>query len=103
MNSRGDPEQIAHKLTAAIKRQVRADKKEHLSEQFRENKEDPHKKHLWTAVKNLKGKFSPKFIQIRNTDGMRVPFKKRAEAIADYLEQQHWQNNAADGKDRVRN
>ena len=37
---------------------------------------------------------------MRNKNGMRVPLKKRAETIADYLEQQHWQNNTTDGSKR---
>ena len=32
--NRGDLDNRTHKLTAAIKRQVKADKKEHLAEQF---------------------------------------------------------------------
>ena len=72
-----------------------------MLEQFRENKKDPHKKNLWKAVKNLKGKFSPKFIQMRNKNGMLVPLRKRAEAIADYLEQKHWKNEPEGGKKRT--
>ena len=51
-------------------------------------------------MKNLKGKFTPRFIQMRNRNGMRFLLKKRAGAIADYLEQQHWQNATEDGKER---
>ena len=35
------------------------------------------------------GKFSPKFIHMRDKNGRLVPLKNRAEAIADYLEQKH--------------
>ena len=42
----------------------------------------------------------PKFIQMRNRNGMLVPLRKRAEAVADYLEQQHWRNNPAEGENR---
>ena len=77
--------------------------REYSLEQFRENKEDPHEKHIWKAVKHLKGKFMPKFIQMRNRNGMLVPLRKRAEAIADYLEQQHEQNNQAEGENRKAN
>ena len=94
----GDEKKEIHNLNKEIKKLTKQDKKECLLEQFRENKEDPHKKHAWKVVKNPKGKFSPKFIQMRNKNGMLVPLKKRAEAIADYLEQKHWSNAPEDGK-----
>ena len=59
-----------------------------------------HKKHFWKAVKNLKGKFTPKYIQMRNRGGTLVPLKKRAEAIVDYLEKCQWTNNVEEGKIR---
>ena len=37
---------------------------------------------------------------MRNRKGMLVPLMRRAEAIADYLEQEHWQNKPRDGQDR---
>ena len=52
-------------------------------------------------MKNQKGKFSPKFIQMRNKGGMLVPLGKRAEAIADYLEQRRWKNDPPAGQDRT--
>ena len=76
---------------------MRADKKEHLADQFRGNN------NIWKAVKNLKGKFSPKFIQMQNKNGVLVQLKKRAEAIADYLKKQHWQNRTTDGSMRKTN
>ena len=90
-------------LNMEIKKNVREDEREHLLEQIRESKEDPHNKHLLKTVKNLKGKFTPKFIQMRNKNEMLVPLRKRAEAIPDYLEQQHWQNNPAVGESRQTN
>ena len=73
---RGNRDKRTRKLTAAIKRHVKADNKEHLAEQVRENKEDSNKTHLWKAVKNLEGKFSPKLIQMRNKSGMLAPLKR---------------------------
>ena len=55
---------------------------------------------MWKAVKILKSKFSPKFIQMRNTNGMLVPLKKTAEAITDHLEQKRWSNEPEAGKTR---
>jgi hypothetical protein len=54
-------------------------------------------------VKNLKGKFTPKHIQLRNKEGRLVRLEKRADAIADYLEQEHWQNPVEEGGTRTIN
>jgi hypothetical protein len=54
-------------------------------------------------VKNLKGKFTPKYIQLRNKEGRLVRLEKRADAIADYLEQEHWQNPVEEGGTRTIN
>ena len=96
----GDKDKQVHKLNKEIKKNIREDKKEKLNEQFRENKEDLHKKHLWKTVNNLKGEFAPKYIQMRNRNGMPVPLKKRAEAIAEHLEQEHWTNALTEGESR---
>jgi len=53
---------------------------------------------LWKAIKTLKGKFTPRYIQMKNRKGTLVPLKHRAEAIADYLENSHWSNPTEDGK-----
>ena len=96
----GDRDKKVIRLNKEIKNRTKADKKENLLEQLRENKKDPHKKHLLKAVKDLKVKFSPKITQMRNKNGMLVPLKKRAEAIADYLEEKHWTNDPARGSKR---
>ena len=62
------------KLQAEIKRAVKKDKQSHIIEQFRENKEDKHKKHLWKAIKAMKTKFTPRYIQMKNRNGTRVHF-----------------------------
>ena len=69
-------------------------------DQFRENPEDKHKKHLWKAIKEMKSKFTPRYIQMKNRKGTLVPLKKRAEAIADYLENNHWSNPTENGEQR---
>ena len=61
------------KLQAEIKRAVKRDKQTHIIEQFRENKEDKHKKHLWKAIKTMKSKFTPRYIQMKNRKGTLVP------------------------------
>ena len=41
----------------------------------------------------MKKKFQPNYIIMKNKEGMHVPLTQRAEAIADYLEQDHWTNH----------
>ena len=62
-------------------------KREHLIEHFNENPQDPSKKGLWKAVKDLKKKFVPNYIKMKNMDGRHVPLAKRAETIATYLKE----------------
>ena len=88
------------RLQKEIKKASKKDKRDHLLDQFKENKEDKHKKTLWKAVKTLKGKFTPKYIQMKNRKGTLVPLKMRAEAIADYLENSHWTNPTTHGDKR---
>ena len=64
------------KLQGEIKKTVKKDKQTHIIEQFRENKEDKHKKHLWKAIKTMKSKFTPRYIQMKNRKGTLVPLKK---------------------------
>ena len=90
---------IEHKkLQAEIKKAVKRDRHTHVVDQFRENPEDKHKKHLWKAIKAMKSKFTPRYIQMKNRKGTLVPLKKKAEAIADYLENSHWSNPTESGE-----
>lgn len=79
-------------LNKQIKKEARKDKKQHLLEQFNENPADKNKKELWKSVKGLKSKYQPKFIKMKDKNGRMVPINKRAEAIAEYLEEKHWNN-----------
>ena len=88
------------KMQAEIRKAVKQDRRTHVVEKFRENPEDKHKKHLWKAIKEMKSKFTPRYIQMKNRKGTLVPLKQRAEAIADYLENSHWSNPTADGAKR---
>ena len=87
-------------MQAEIRKAVKQDRRTHVVEKFRENPEDKHKKHLWKAIKEMKSKFTPRYIQMKNRKGTLVPLKQRAEAIADYLENSHWSNPTADGAKR---
>ena len=98
---KGDPEKKVIALNKEIKKMAFNNRKNQKLEEFNENPEDKNKKHLWKAVKNLKGKFTPKYIQMRNKEGRLVPLNKRAEAIADYLEKEHWYNPPEPGVDRT--
>ena len=44
----------------------------------------------WAAIKNLKKKRSPNFTKLKDEDGNRVGPRRRAEAIADFLEEVQW-------------
>lgn len=68
-------------------------------EEFKENPGDKNKKHLWKAVKNIEGRFTSKFVQVRNKEGRLVQLNK--ETIADYLEEEHWHNPTSDERERV--
>ena len=68
-----------------------------MIEQFNENPKDPHKKGLWRVVKGLKRKFTPQYVQMKNSQGNHVPVTERAQAIAEYLETKHWYNDLDKG------
>ena len=72
---------------------ARKDRRNRLIEQFNENPQDPHKKGLWKAVKGLKRKFTPQYVQMKNEHGKHVPIIERAQTIANYLESAHWKND----------
>ena len=76
-----------------ISNEAKKDKKNHTIEKFNENPADKNKKNLWRAVKDMKRKYTPSYIKMKNKDGIHVPLNKRAEAIADYLEKEHWTND----------
>ena len=59
MAEEGDRKKSVNKMSKEMKKLTRLDKKESLLEQFRENKNDWHKKHLWKAVKKHKGSSHP--------------------------------------------
>ena len=52
-----------------IAKSAHDDRKNQLIEQFNENPEDKNKKGLWKAVKDLKRKFTPQFVQMKNQNG----------------------------------
>ena len=49
---------------------------------------DPRKQ--WAAIKSLKKKRSPNFTKLKDKDGLRVGPRRRAEAIAEYLQDVQW-------------
>ena len=46
------------------------------------------------AVKDLKRKFTPQYVHMKNLHGARVPVTERAQTIATYLETRHWKNDS---------
>ena len=94
----GDPDKEVSKLSKEIKKEAYNSRKQKKLEEFNENPKDKNKKDLWTAIKNLRSKYTPKYIQMRNRHGRLVPLNKRAETIAEYLKQDHWHNPVEQGK-----
>ena len=84
-------------LNKEIYKRARVDRQNNLIEQFNQNPNDPHKKGLWRAVKGLKRKFTPQYVQMKNAQGNHVPVAERAQAIAEYLETKHWYNDLDTG------
>ena len=100
LQKEGDPNKEVTKLNKEIKKDAFQDRKQKKLEEFNENPNDKNKKDLWRAVKNLRSKYTPKYIQMRNREGKLVPLNKRAETIAEYLEKEHWNNPPSEGVPR---
>ena len=94
LRSNGAPSQEVHRLIKEISKQARLDRRNHLIEKFNENPNDPNKKGLRRAVKDLKRKFTPQYVHMKNLHGARVPITERAQTIATYLETKHWKNDS---------
>lgn len=86
------PREEINKLNKEIKREATKDRQKTVLEKFNEHPKDKYKKELWKAVKGLKSKYVPRYIQMRNKEGKHVALKDRAEAIADNLEKERWHN-----------
>jgi exonuclease III len=81
------------RMNREINQMAKKDKQNHLIEQFNDNPQDRNKKNLWKAVKGLRTKFTPQYVQMKNERGVHVPLNQRAETIAQYLENTHWNND----------
>ena len=90
----GAPVNEIRSLNKEISKLARLDGRNHLLEQFNENPNDPSKKGLWKAVKQLQTRFTPQYVQMKNESGERVPITARAQTIAEYLEAKHWMNDS---------
>lgn len=75
-----------------INQMAKKDKQNQLIEQFNDNPQDRNKNNLWKAVKGLRTKFTPQYVQMKTT-GIHVPLNQRAETIAQYLENTHQKND----------
>ena len=84
-------------LDRQIKKEARADRKNHIVNQFQNQPGDPKKKHLWKTIGNLKKDYKPSYIKMKDSQGRLVPLKNRAETFAVYLQDKHWSN--ATGRD----
>ena len=90
------PSEDIKRLSKEITKYSKQDKHHQLLEQFNENPTDRNKVRLWKSVIGLKKKFSPQFVRMKNLEGKHVPLTRRAEAIAEYLDKERWQNNDSD-------
>ena len=74
-------------LTVQIKKKAKKDKQRFLVDSLMESN-DPRKQ--WAAMKSLKKKRSPNFTKLKDKDGLRVGPRRRAEAIAEFLQEVQW-------------
>ena len=81
--------QVVKELTRQIKKNARKDRKDTILNSL---KELPDARETWQGVKDLKREPQPQFIRLRDLNGELVAPKDRAETIATYLEQKHWNN-----------
>ena len=74
-------------LTVQIKKNAKKDKQRFLVDSLMESN-DPRKQRA--AIKRLKKKRSPNFTKLKDKDGLQVGPRRRAEAIASYLQEVQW-------------
>jgi len=74
-------------LTAKIKREAKKDRKQFLLDSLQESA-DPRAQ--WVALKKLTKKSTPNFTKLQDKNGNRVGPSRRAEAIAEYLQDVQW-------------
>ena len=77
-------------LTARIKYEAKKDKKDFISRSLEESL-GPNLQ--WAGIKALKAKKVPNFTKLKDKDGCRVEPSRRAEAIADYLQEIQWRQH----------
>ena len=75
LHENGAPEKEVKQLTRKIAKHAKDDKTNDLLEEFNENPKDENNKDLWKSVKQLKKKFTPNYIKMKNKNGMYVPPK----------------------------
>ena len=78
---------LEQQLNAAIKRSARCDKKKW---KLRMLEDVSSARAKWKGIKLEKSTFKPSFYKLKNIHGQSVPLDKKADALAEYLEQRHW-------------
>ena len=78
---------LEQQLNAAIKRLARCDKKKWKLRIFEDVLSARAK---WKGIKLEKFTFKPSFSKLKNIYGQLVPLDKKADVLAEYLEQRHW-------------
>ena len=92
----GDHDRVGE-LSHYIKNSARADRRRSIANNFREDDADRQHRKLWKVVGQLRKDCKPTYVAMKDTQGHLVPLKKKAEAIADYLESKHWLNSYGTG------
>ena len=76
-------------IVKQVKKAVRQDRTKFVIDKLETtNKKNPN----WKPIKELRTDYTPNFTKIMDKNGKRVPTNNRANAIADYLETQHWKS-----------
>ena len=68
-------------MNKKIKKEARKDSNNCRLEEFNENPNDPKQKRFRKAVKTMRSKFTPRFVQMKDLKGMYVKLEERAEKL----------------------
>ena len=74
-------------LTKKIKSHADTDKKKHRTTILENNAKDTDQKKRWEGIKSEKRSYTPNSTKLKDIRGNRVPHGSKAEATAEFLEQ----------------
>lgn len=88
----GDAETEAA-LTREIKKKAKKDK---IQWRIRNLENLTDLRHAWKQIKYTKNEYTPRFYDMKDIRGNRVPLSKKAHAVAEYLFEKQWGPNDAE-------